>query len=182
MHDNLDRALRLSPGDPTNLSDLGRLYGLRLELEELDAEEIVELGGVAGGYYAEALALRPTWPWDWGNLALVMYERRQEAHDVFHEALVRTVDFGPREPYLQQLVSELGLKTWEALSPVARGAVARAIDGALESGSLALVEMTDATTAAMAPVCAEALEGLPLLGQRCDQLRAQALPSAVPAE
>ena len=67
LHGSLDRALRLSPGDPGNLSELGRLYGLRLELADLDAEAITELGGLAGGYYAEALALRPTWPWDSGK-------------------------------------------------------------------------------------------------------------------
>ena len=110
-----------------------------------------------------------------------MYERHQQTHDVYHEALVRTVDFGPREPYLQELVGELGLRTWEALSPVARAAVAKAIDGALEAGSPAFVEMADATTV-LAPVCAEVLEGLLSLGQRCDQLRARTMPNAVPAE
>jgi hypothetical protein len=78
LYGSLVRALSLAPGDPENLSELGRLYRTLLEASDLDAGEISDHGDAAAGYYQAALALRPTWPWDWGNLALVKYQQYQD--------------------------------------------------------------------------------------------------------
>jgi hypothetical protein len=75
LYGSLVRALSLAPADPENLSELGRLYRILLEASDLDAEEISRYGDAGAGYYQAALALRPTWPWDWGNLALVKYQQ-----------------------------------------------------------------------------------------------------------
>jgi len=71
LYGSLIRALALAPGDPDNLSELARLHRILLEADDLDAAEISRYGDAGAGYYQAALALRPTWPWDWGNLALV---------------------------------------------------------------------------------------------------------------
>src|SRR5207344_2869953 len=108
IYDSLGRALALAPRNPATLSELGRLHRILLEADDLDPEEIVRHGDAATGYYQAALALRPTWPWDWGNLALVKYQQYQDTSSVYQDALVRAVAFGPREPSLQLQVAELG--------------------------------------------------------------------------
>src|SRR5204862_8014008 len=70
LYGSLTRALALAPGDPDNLSELGRLHRILLEANDLDAGEISRYGDAGAAYYQAALALRPTWPWDWGDLAL----------------------------------------------------------------------------------------------------------------
>ena len=78
LYGSLTRALALAPGDPDNLSELGRLHRILLEADDLDAGQISRYGDAGAGYYEAALALRPTWPWDWGNLALVRYQQYQD--------------------------------------------------------------------------------------------------------
>ncbi len=91
LYGSLTRALTLAPGDPDNLSELGRLHRILLEADDLDAAEISRYGDAGAGYYQAALALRPTWPWDWGNLALVKYQQYQDTSGVYQNALVRAV-------------------------------------------------------------------------------------------
>ena len=100
LYGSLTRALALAPGDPENLSELGRLHRILLEADDLDAGEISRYGDAGTAYYQAALALRPTWPWDWGNLALVKYQQYQDAGGVYQDALVHAVEFGPREPFI----------------------------------------------------------------------------------
>src|SRR5450756_413472 len=66
LYGSLIRALALAPGDPENLSELGRLHRILLEANNLGAREISHYGDAGAGYYLAALAVRPTWPWDWG--------------------------------------------------------------------------------------------------------------------
>src|SRR5438552_13743203 len=134
LYGSLTRALTLGPGDPDNLSELGRLHRILLEADDLDAGEISRDGDAAAGYYRAALALRPTWPWDWGNLALVKYQQYQDTSGVYQDALVRAVEFGPREPSLQDRVAELGASSWWALNPAAARAVLTAADRAGRRG------------------------------------------------
>ena len=101
LYGSLIRSLALAPGDPENLSELGRLHRILLEADDLDAGEISRYGDAGAGYYQAALAQRPTWPWDWGNLALVKYQQYQDTSGVYQDALVRAVEFGPRESPLQ---------------------------------------------------------------------------------
>ena len=97
---SLIRALALAPGDPENLSELGRLHRILLEADDLDAREILRYGDAGASYYQAALAVRPTWPWDWGNLALVKYQQYQDTSGVYQDALVRALEFGPREIFI----------------------------------------------------------------------------------
>jgi hypothetical protein len=166
---SLIRALALAPGDPENLSELVRLYRILLEAGDLDAGQILRNGDAAAGYYRAALAKRPTWPWDWANLALVKYQQYQDTSPVYQDALVSAAAFGPRESESQDLVSELGSHSWSALNPAAALAVLTAADRALERDARSLSGMSDAKER-WRPLCTRAGDSFPYLRRRCKTL------------
>ncbi|MFI4869924.1 MAG: hypothetical protein ACHQDD_11340 [Steroidobacterales bacterium] len=166
---SLIRALALAPGDPENLSELGRLYRILLEADDLDAGQISRDGDAAAGYYQAALAQRPTWPWDWGNLALVKYQQYQDTSGVYQDALVRAVEFGPRESGSQDLVAELGSHSWSALNPAAARTVLTATDRALERDAQSFSGMS-AAKERWRPLCTRADDSFPYLKRRCETL------------
>ncbi len=170
IHESLDRALVLEPGNPANLSALGRLHRILLEADDIDAEQILHEGDAAAAYYQAALNRRPTWPWDWGNLAKVKYQQFQDTSRVYQDALVRTVEFGPREPSLQRRVAEMGSDSWANLNPAATAAVLTAADRALERNSESVSAMSGEPER-WRPVCAQADESYRFLKRRCDQLQ-----------
>jgi hypothetical protein len=169
LRGSLIRASALAPGNPDNLSELGRLYRILLEAEGLDAGEISRYGDAGTGYYQAALALRPTWAWDWGNLALVKYQQYQDTSGVYQDALVRAVEFGPREPSLQDRVVRLGSHSWSALNPAAALAVLTAADRALERDAQSFSGMSDAKERWW-PLCSNAGASFPNLRRRCEAL------------
>jgi hypothetical protein len=166
---SLIRALALAPGDPENLSELGRLHRILLEADDLDAREISRYGDAGAGYYKAALAVRPTWPWDWGNLALVKYQQYQDASGVYQDALVRAVEFGPREPSLQDRVAVLGINSWQTLNPAATVAVLTAANRALERDPQSLSEISDAKER-WRPLCTRAGGWFAYIKRRCETL------------
>jgi len=169
LYGSLTRALALAPGDPDNLSELGRLHRILLEADDLDAGEISRYGDAGAGYYRAALALRPTWPWDWGNLALVKYQQYQDTSAVYQDALVRAVEFGPREPSLQDRVAELGAGSWWALSPAAARAVLTAADRALERDAQSFSGRSDAKER-WRPLCTRAGDSFAHIKRHCETL------------
>jgi hypothetical protein len=169
LYDSLTQALALAPGDPANISELGRLHRIMLERDDLDAAEILRYGDAAAGHYQAALALRPTWPWDWGNLAVVKYQQYQDTSRVYQDALVRAVEFGPRESSLQERVAELGSYSWSALDPAAALAVLTAADRALERDAQSLAGMSDAKER-WRPLCNRAGDSFAHLKRRCQTL------------
>ncbi len=169
LYGSLIRALALAPGDPENLSELARLYRILLEADDLDAGQILHDGDAAAGYYQSALAQRPTWPWDWGHLALVKYQQYQDTSSVYQEALVRAVQFGPRESESQELVAELGSQSWPALNPAAALAVLTAADRAIERNASSFSWTSDAKER-WRPLCTRAGDSFPYLKRRCETL------------
>jgi hypothetical protein len=169
LYGSLTQAVALAPGDPDNLSELGRLHRILLEAHDLDAGEISRFGDAAAGYYQAALALRPTWPWDWANLARVKYQQYQDTSGVYQDALVRTVEFGPRESSLQDRVAELGSYSWQALNPTAAMAVLTAADRALERDAQSLPGMSNATER-WRPLCTRAGASFAHIKHRCETL------------
>jgi len=169
IYEALSQALVLAPGDPENMSELGRLHRILLEADDLDAEQILRYGDAAAGYYQAALAQRPTWPWDWGDLARVKYEQYQDAGSVYQQALARAVEFGPREALLHDLVAELGMDSWSLLSPAVALAVLTAADRALERNPGSLSWMLD-EKARWQPVCARTGDSFAHLKRRCEML------------
>lgn len=166
LRGSLTWALAMSPGDPDTLSELGRLHRILLEAAGLDVGEITRLGDAGTRYYLAALALRPTWPWDWGNLALVKYQQYQDRSGVYQDALVRAVEFGPREPSLQQRVAELGSRSWWALNPTTASAVLAAVDWTLQRDPKAFSRMSE-TKEQWLPLCIRAGDSFAYLKRRC---------------
>ena len=169
LYGSLNRALALAPGNPDNLSELGRLHRILLEADDLDVGEISRYGDAGAGYYQAALALRPTWPWDWGNLALVKYEQYQDTSGVYQNALVRAVEFGPRESSLQERVAKLGTDSWGALNPAAALAVLTAADRVLERDAESFSENSDVKDR-WRPLCARAGDSFAYIKRRCETL------------
>src|SRR5437773_3919195 len=169
LYGSLTRALALAPGDPDNLSELGRLHRILLEADDLDAGQISRYGDAGAGYYRAALALRPTWPWDWGNLALVKYQQYQDTSGVYQDALVRAVEFGPREPSLQDRVAELGAGSWWALNAAAARAVLTAADRALERDAQSFSGRSDAKER-WRPLCTRAGDSFAHIKRHCATL------------
>lgn len=169
LEGSLTRALALAPGDPENLSELGRLYRILLNADDLDAGQISRDGDAAVGYYQAALAQRPTWPWDWGNLALAKYQQYQDTSGVYQDALARAVEFGPRESSLQDRVVRLGSHSWSALNPAAARAVLTAADRALERDPESFSGISDAKER-WRPLCSRADDSFPYLKRRCETL------------
>jgi hypothetical protein len=166
---SLVRALALAPGDPENLSELGRLHRILLEADDLDAAQISREGEAGAGYYQAALALRPTWPWDWGHLALVKYQQYQDASGTYQDALVHAGDFGPRESSLQELVTDLGSHSWAVLNPATARAVLAAADRAIERDAQAFSGMANARER-WRPLCERADDSFVHLKRRCATL------------
>ena len=169
LYGSLMQALALAPGDPDNLSELARLHRILLEADDLDAGDISRYGDAGTRYYQAALAVRPTWPWDWGNLALVKYQQYQDASGVYQDALVRAVEFGPREPSLQERVAELGSSSWRALNPAAARAVLSATDRALERDPQSFSGMSDAKER-WRPLCTRAGDSFVHIKRHCERL------------
>jgi hypothetical protein len=169
LYGSLIWALALAPGDPENLSELGRLHRILLEADDLDAGEISRYGDTGASYYQAALAVRPTWPWDWGNLAFVKYQQYQDTSDVYQDALVRAVEFGPRESSLQDRVAELGVSSWSALKPAAALAVLTAADRALERDAQSFSGRSDAKDR-WRPLCTRAGDSFAYIKRRCETL------------
>jgi hypothetical protein len=169
LYGSLIQALALAPGDPENLSELGRLYRILLEAADLDARQITLYANAGTAYYQAALVLRPTWPWDWGNLALVKYQQYQDTSGVYQDALVRAVEFGPRESSLQDQVAELGSHSWSVLNPAAAQAVLTAADRALEGDAQWFPGMSEAKER-WRPLCTDDANSFPYLKRRCETL------------
>lgn len=169
LYENLTRALALAPGDPDTLSELGRLHRVLLEAEDLSADEISRYGDAGATFYQAALAQRPTWPWDWGHLALLKYQQYQDNSDVFQDALVRAVEYGPREPSLQDRVAVLGVRSWRVLKPIAALAVLTALNRALERDAQSFSGMFDEQEE-WRPLCIRTAESLTYLKRRCETL------------
>jgi len=169
VYGSLIRALALAPGDPENLSELGRLHRILLEADDLDAGEISRYGDAGAGYYQAALALRPTWPWDWVNLALVKYQQYQDTSGVYQDALVRAIEFGPRESSSQDRVTRLGISSWQTLNPAATLAVLTAADRALEPDARSFSDMSDAKER-WRPLCIRAGDSFVYIKRFCATL------------
>jgi hypothetical protein len=169
LHGSLTQALALAPGDPENLSELGRLHRILLEAADLDVGQITRYANAGTAYYQAALVLRPTWPWDWGNLALVKYQQYQDMSAVYQDALVRAVEFGPRESSLQDQVAQLGSHSWSALNSAAAEAVLTAANRALEGDAQWFPGMSGVRER-WRPLCAHAGNSFAYFRRRCEML------------
>lgn len=104
-------AQRFEPGNPDIPEQLGGLYALKVR----DGSA----GGVTGNQGANALeqfssavAMRPSSPYAWANLARIKYAQGQ-VDDVFYRALDNAMRLGPWEREVQFTVVDLGFALWD---------------------------------------------------------------------
>ena len=163
------RKLGLSDAAIARRVALGRLHRILLEAADLDVGQITRYANAGTAYYQAALVLRPTWPWDWGNLALVKYQQYQDMSAVYQDALVRAVEFGPRESSLQDQVAQLGSHSWSALNSAAAEAVLTAANRALEGDAQWFPGMSGVRER-WRPLCAHAGNSFAYFRRRCEML------------
>ncbi len=137
----LQLALALAPANPDYLAHLGWLQQIKLrqDRDSLASEEVRRYGALASRYYGRAAALRLTWPYDWGNLAIEEYRLQKYASPEYSLSLVRAARFGPWKNDAQLLIAELGSDTLQFLSPEARRAYLLTLDRALRQQPAELV-------------------------------------------
>lgn len=120
---DLERSARLAPADP-DIEEL--LAGLALHR--------IERAGFldeALGHYRRAVALRPSSPYPWANVAAVDYRKGDTGRE-FQAALRHAAMLGPAEREVQGTVTDYGLAIWDEASPATRAAVESAITGAMK--------------------------------------------------
>jgi hypothetical protein len=176
VENRLNRALALAPDNPDYLSTLGYLQqlGSRQEQDTFDSVEKAQLESLAYQSYAQAAAQRPTWPYDWGDMALEQYRQGNFSDAPYHRALVNAARFGPWKDDIQLLVAELSLDTWDDLNLAARGALLTTIDRGLRRQPGKMLSIIQAHPA-WASVCelgqggGAALPSLPNLRAECQR-------------
>ena len=151
---SLNRAIALAPDNPDYLATLGWLQqlGSRQEQNVLNPAEKVRLETLAYQYYARAAALRPTWPYDWGDMAVEQYGLASFSGAAYHQALVNAARFGPWKDDIQLLVTDLALDTWDDLNLAARQALLMTVDRGLQRQADTIIAIIEAR-AAWATVC-----------------------------
>ena len=113
--DMFGAALKLNPENPSLYDFLGTAY---------DLGSVVFFPGGQWSVYSEyallnfrhAASLRPISPYSWANVATVKYQLGQVDDELFR-ALALAMRFGPWEPGVQIIVSDLGFAAWDRLTP-----------------------------------------------------------------
>jgi hypothetical protein len=116
--DDLARATRDAPGDPT----AHELLGLGLAAQSNDPQVLES----ARKELLAAIALRPGSGYTWANLAALKY-RLGETDAVFEKALVNAMRLAPFELEVQRDVADYGLAMLDEVEPATRAAIEQAV-------------------------------------------------------
>lgn len=168
---SLNRGLVFAPRTPEYLSSLGWLQQERMALGEAvpGDGEWRRLSALAYDSYVKAAVQRPTWPYDWADIALELYRQERFDSPEYHQALVNAARFGPWKNDIQIIVAELALDTWAELTPTARQATLAAIDRGVRRQPGVILGIIEASPA-RAAMCSAAVAGsaaLPYLRAEC---------------
>src|SRR5689334_8112621 len=108
VRSELDAANAIVPRDPGTLELLGILHSMRRGRPEYGQDAVV--------YFDQALAVRPSSPYTWANIAEVKYVQGRPAGEI-EGALARAAFLGPAEPEIQRIVTDYGLALWDEATP-----------------------------------------------------------------
>jgi len=134
VREKLEGAEGIEEMDPSTHELLGILYGIRLGDPEYVRAARVHL--------KRALALRPTSPYTWANLAEGAY-LTGDTGSAFELALNRSADLGPAEPEVQRIVVDYGLAMWNELTPSTRASVERMLNAGLRRKPLEMLQISE---------------------------------------
>lgn len=118
VHDNLTAARDIAPGDPA-IRDLLGLVGLRKIDRHQGASESVT-------HFTSAVALRPTSPYSWANLAAARYQVGDTGR-LFELAIRRATELGGNEAEIQRVIGFYGLAVWDEVGDETRQAIDRTV-------------------------------------------------------
>jgi hypothetical protein len=123
--DWVTQSLRYAPRHPSALEDLA---GLQLRQMHAATDPQLAVGLARGAYlnFRLALAERPTAALNWARLALTKLYLAEHDEELF-SALRRSIELGPRDPGVPELVLHLGMALWPQIDPDLRREVIRAL-------------------------------------------------------
>ena len=114
IQSQIDLALQFTPDNPELLNDLGLSHEAEFIFSEDTDPSATRDRKTAARYYQQAVVLRPSWPYDRIDLALVDY-RLYGTNRNLYKLMRQAVELGPWEPRVQQVVTEIGLRNWKGL-------------------------------------------------------------------
>jgi len=118
-------SLRYAPHHPSALEDLAGLQ-LRQMHAATDSQLAVALARDAYLNFRLALVERPTAAVNWARLALTKLYLAEQDEELF-SALRLSLELGPRDPGVPELVLHLGMALWPKIDPDLRREVIRAL-------------------------------------------------------
>jgi len=119
-------SLRLEPRHPSALENLGWLQ-LRQIHSTTDSQLASDLARGAYSNFRLALAQRPTSSLNWARLALTKLYLAEQDEELF-SSLRSSLELGPRDPGVPELVLHLGLALWPKADPELRRKVVLALN------------------------------------------------------
>lgn len=114
-HDLAQRGLNITPRNPNLLALSARILEAYPYAPEPDWEYYVTLLEQAEAELVLALELRPLWPYDWANLAM-LHARRLQFDRQFEHAVRQAILLGPQEDLVQQQLVRAGFMGWRSLN------------------------------------------------------------------
>ena len=123
--DWVTQSLRYAPLHPSALEDLAGLQ-LRQMHAATDPQLAVALARGAYVNFRLALVERPTAALNWARLALTKLYLAEPDEELF-SALRHSLELGPRDPGVPELVLHLGMALWPEIDPDLRREVVRAL-------------------------------------------------------
>ena len=107
------QAQRADPRNPGTAEQRGSHFALNVQDEASDGS-IGSHWAKAREQYALAVALRPSSPYSWANIAWTKYHLGQVDKE-FYRALNNAIRLGPWEPEVQFVIVDLGFALWEKM-------------------------------------------------------------------
>lgn len=108
---NLLGALEITPDNAALHGDLGDLHAVAARRDWADEPARVQHLRAALAQYRLLLALRPSDPQTWANVASC-YQGMGENGEAMHQAWAKALALGPHEGYVQPTLLEITLATW----------------------------------------------------------------------
>ena len=137
-------SLAYFPDNPWSIEGMGAVDLARMRASA-NPREALAVTRSASARFRRALALRPTSPFLWANLALAkLYLEEIDAELL--TALRHADELGPWEPTVQQTVLFVGLAVWQDLDPGLRQALQRTVERGALRNSVKMFEIVKSYT------------------------------------
>lgn len=112
-------AAMLSPWNPEYQETLAHIYAFKDNDLQAGDPAARESRLQALSYFQESAQLRPTWPYVYAEMALTKYQMG-EMDAEFDRSLATAARLGPWEPDIMAVIANIGMSSWDKLSPATR--------------------------------------------------------------